>query len=73
MILKETSEKEAQTQANVEDKVVWTGEPNYTRYFIVRVFKPVEYEDKALKFNIQLNEDSYTSKNFVVKKGDKVR
>jgi len=51
---------------------VWTGEPNYTRYFIVRVFRPVEYEGKALKFNIQLNEDTYTSKNFVAKKGDKV-
>ena len=62
-----------QTQANVEEKAVWTGEPNYTRYFIVRIFKPTEFDAKNLKFNIQLNEDSYTSKNFVVKKGEKVK
>lgn len=70
--MKETSEAETQTQPNVESKLTWTGEPNYTRYFIVRIFKPQEYMTKTLKFKIQLGEDCYTSKNFIVKKGEKV-
>jgi hypothetical protein len=70
--MKETSDSSVQTQPNLESKVTWTGEPNYTRYFIVRIFKPQEYSAKSLQFKITLGEDTYTSKNFNVKKGEKV-
>ena len=61
-----------QTQPNLDTKCTWTGEPNYTRYFIIRLFKPIEYATKNLAFDISLNGDNYTSKNFVTKKTEKV-
>ena len=53
-----------QTEPDVEEKAIWTGEPNYTRYFIIRMFKPAEFNSKKIRFKITVGNVTLESKSF---------
>lgn len=46
------------------DKSIWTGEPNYTRFFILRIFKPTEFYSKKINFQIKLGDTIHHSNTF---------
>jgi hypothetical protein len=57
-------ENNTQTEPDVQDKLTWTGEPNYRRYFIVRIFKPMEFNAKKIKFKVNYENSSFISEVF---------
>lgn len=84
---KEFAEINTQTEPDVEDKITWTGEPDYIRYpfcfnahlllldksiaqlllfrcLIVRLFRPIEFEKRKLKFKLKLGNSTLNSKAF---------
>jgi hypothetical protein len=82
---KEFAEINTQTEPDVEDKITWTGEPDYKRYsfrkklvvflsfytsfirvrcLIVRLFRPIEFEKRKLKFKLKLGNSTLNSKAF---------
>ena len=61
-----------QTEPDVEEKFTWTGEPDYKRYFIVRLFKPAEFNSKKLVFTIKYAGTTFVSTKFEIVKSDKV-
>ncbi|CAF0939608.1 unnamed protein product [Brachionus calyciflorus] len=66
---KEIAEMNTQTEPDIEEKSTWTGEPDYTRYFIIRMFKPAEMNNKKIKFKLNFGKTSLYSKTFdIVKK-----
>ncbi len=69
--IQETAEKTSQTEPDNENVACWTGEPNYTRYFIIRLFKPQEFSSRKLKFKITYGATTYVSKNFESVKAEK--
>ncbi len=69
---KEVADVNLQTEPYVENQSTWTGEPNYKRFIIVRVFKPSEFALKKLKFKLRFNNTSYVSSSFDPPKIEKV-
>ena len=61
-----------QTEPDVEEKFTWTGEPDYKRYLIVRLFKPAEFNGKKLVFTIKYGETTFVSSQFEAIKNEKV-
>lgn len=61
---KEVAEVNTQTEPDVDDKTTWTGEPSYRRFFIVRLFKPAEFNAKKFKCRITFAGQTFESKIF---------
>ena len=72
---KEVTEVEVQTHPDVDQKLTWTGEADYRRQFVVRIFKPAEFGLKRVRFKIKYENSSFTSSYFEVadKRGKEMR
>jgi hypothetical protein len=53
---------DTQTEPDLEDKGCWTGEPIYKRYFIIRLFRPAEFNDKLMRAHIKFANIEFQSK-----------
>ena len=51
-----------QTTPQVEEKQIWTGEPDYKSYFIVRLIKPSKVCVAKMRCTIKFGNTTYTSK-----------
>jgi hypothetical protein len=67
----EKTEASTQTQIDTDEKHIWTGEPEYTRYLILRLFKPIGINAAKLKCYIQAGDQIFTSKQLEPPKPEK--
>lgn len=70
-VLIEKAEATTQTQIDTDEKNIWTGEPEYTRYFILRLFKPTGVNAVKLKCFIQIGDKICVSKQLEPPKPEK--